>query len=51
MEHHLRPCEDVVVHHGVLDARLDFIGKPYSLSALTSKVREILDGPKQGTAS
>jgi nitrogen-specific signal transduction histidine kinase/CheY-like chemotaxis protein len=43
--------EDIVVHHGVLDARLEFIGKPYSLSALASKVREILDGPKQGSES
>ena len=35
--------EDVIVHHGVLDEGLAFIGKPYSISDLAGKVREVLD--------
>jgi two-component system, cell cycle sensor histidine kinase and response regulator CckA len=35
--------EDVIVHHGVVDEDLEFIGKPYSLAALAMKVRETLD--------
>jgi|WetSurMetagenome_2_1015567.scaffolds.fasta_scaffold06344_3 two-component system, cell cycle sensor histidine kinase and response regulator CckA len=36
--------EDVIVHHGVVEAQLNFIGKPYSLQALAAKIREAL-GP------
>jgi two-component system, cell cycle sensor histidine kinase and response regulator CckA len=35
--------EDVIVHHGVIDARINFIGKPYSLQPLAKKLRDILD--------
>jgi two-component system, cell cycle sensor histidine kinase and response regulator CckA len=35
--------EDVIVHHGVVDENLDFIGKPYSLAGLAAKVRETID--------
>jgi len=34
---------NVVDHHGVLDEYISFIQKPYSLHALASKVREVLD--------
>jgi len=34
---------DVIAHHGVLDEGLQFIHKPFSLSALGAKVREVLD--------
>jgi PAS domain S-box-containing protein len=34
---------DVIVQQGVLDHGLNFIGKPYAISALMSKVREVLD--------
>jgi two-component system, cell cycle sensor histidine kinase and response regulator CckA len=34
--------ENVIVHHGVLEENLAFIGKPYTLSALSQKVREVL---------
>ena len=35
--------EDVIVHHGVLDDAVSFLGKPYSPSALGMKIREVLD--------
>ena len=35
--------EDTIVHHGVLDQNMNFISKPFSLPALTAKVREVLD--------
>lgn len=36
---------NVIAHHGVLDDGLHFIQKPFSLSALTAKLRDVLDGP------
>jgi signal transduction histidine kinase len=35
--------ENVVVHHGVLDSGIFFIGKPYAAKQLATKVREVLD--------
>jgi PAS domain S-box-containing protein len=34
--------EDVIVHHGVMDEEVSFIGKPYTPSALAKKIREVL---------
>jgi len=34
---------DAIVHHGVLDAGLHFIQKPFTLEALSNKVRAVLD--------
>ena len=34
---------NAIVHYGVLDAGLAFLPKPFSLSALVAKVREVLD--------
>lgn len=39
-------AEDVVVHHGVLEPDVHFVGKPYSLATLSAKVRSILDQPR-----
>ncbi|HYM79090.1 MAG TPA: ATP-binding protein [Candidatus Dormibacteraeota bacterium] len=36
---------NAIVHHGVLDAGLWFLHKPFSLSVLVAKVREVLDAP------
>jgi two-component system, cell cycle sensor histidine kinase and response regulator CckA len=35
--------ENVIVHHGVVEENLNFIGKPFSLHALAKKIREVLD--------
>ena len=34
---------NVIAHHGVLDARVHFIQKPFSIKDLGAKVREVLD--------
>jgi CheY-like chemotaxis protein len=36
---------NVISHHGILDAGVDFLQKPFSSFELLSKVREILDRP------
>jgi two-component system cell cycle sensor histidine kinase/response regulator CckA len=35
--------DDAIVLHGVLDEGTPFIGKPFSPTALTSKIREVID--------
>jgi FixJ family two-component response regulator len=38
--------EDVISHHGVLDAEVNFIQKPFSLHDFVTKVRQVLDAKK-----
>ncbi|MDQ1326964.1 MAG: two-component system, cell cycle sensor histidine kinase and response regulator CckA, partial [Candidatus Poribacteria bacterium] len=35
--------ENIIVHHGILDSGLNFIGKPYMLQSLANKLRDLLD--------
>ena len=35
--------ENIIAHHGSLDAGLDFLGKPYTMDVLSRRVREILN--------
>ena len=35
--------DDAIVHHGVLDAKVQFIQKPFTPIALAKKVREVID--------
>jgi two-component system, cell cycle sensor histidine kinase and response regulator CckA len=37
--------DNVIVHHGLVDARLSFIAKPFTMQSLASKLREVLDPP------
>jgi DNA-binding NtrC family response regulator len=42
--------DDSIVRHGVLEAHLAYIQKPITPEALTTKVREVLDARRVGTA-
>ena len=35
--------ENAITHHGIIDAELNFIGKPYSPQALAKKLRDVLE--------
>jgi len=37
--------DDNIVRHGLLDAGIAFISKPFTPDALAVKVREVLDSP------
>lgn len=39
--------DDAIVKHGVLDPGTGFLPKPFTSDALTGKVREVLDAPRQ----
>jgi CheY-like chemotaxis protein len=38
-------AEDTIAHHGVVEAGLSFLAKPYHLQTLALKLREVLDRP------
>jgi two-component system cell cycle sensor histidine kinase/response regulator CckA len=35
--------DDIIVHHGILDKKVNFLQKPFTTKSLTNKVREVLD--------
>lgn len=35
--------ENTIVHHGILEDEVDFLQKPYTITSLAKKVREVLD--------
>lgn len=37
--------DDAIVHHGIVDADIEFIQKPFTPAALAQKVRDVLDTP------
>jgi PAS domain S-box-containing protein len=42
--------DEAIVHHGVLDAKVEFIQKPFTPAALARKVRQVIDSNgKNGT--
>ena len=41
---------NAIVHHGILESGLAFLQKPFTLDALTQKVRAVLDGTEGGGA-
>jgi two-component system, cell cycle sensor histidine kinase and response regulator CckA len=40
--------DEAIVHHGVLDADVEFIQKPFTPAALSKKIREVLDKTNGG---
>jgi two-component system, cell cycle sensor histidine kinase and response regulator CckA len=40
--------QNVIAHHGVLDAGIAYLSKPFSLQSLATKIREVLDGAPAG---
>lgn len=39
-------ADDAILHHGVLEADVNFLGKPFTPDALTRAVRSVLAGSK-----
>jgi two-component system, cell cycle sensor histidine kinase and response regulator CckA len=41
--------DEAIAHHGVLDADVEFLPKPYTPATLAHKVRDVLDQPRNPT--
>ena len=42
---------NAILHNGVLDHDVHFIAKPFTLTALAEKIREVLDAPVGANAA
>jgi DNA-binding NtrC family response regulator len=42
--------DDSIVRHGVLEAQVDYIQKPITPEALTTRLRQVLDGARKSSA-
>jgi len=40
-------ADQAIVHHGVLDADVAYLPKPFTTEAIARRVREVLDAPAQ----
>ena len=41
--------DDTVVRHGLVEAGLELLQKPFTVRALVSRVRQVLDAPDRAT--
>jgi len=38
-------ADRAIVHHGIIEAEMSFLQKPFTPALLTQKVREVLESP------
>jgi DNA-binding response OmpR family regulator len=43
--------DDSIVRHGVLESKIAYLQKPITPDSLTTRVRAVLDGPRNAVSS